>query len=346
MAEIHARWLMTPRDDLGGRAPRDVLLEKRHHLEWDLEDRCLQWSFTGACPPALSETSAAFRHGGFGTHENLLYYDLVRHLVWSGWRRVVQPVPGAPAAAESPAELSAWLCQVQEAWLGEPDWEDLSGRTPAEVVRMERQRIPMTAGHGEAIIDDDCPLCQMAAEFSGPMFWHLDGCNNDDDFPFSVYCRTRQEWENERRRREEFERDFEEQQQRRREVMQAGLPGNDEGAGESIWQRSFVDARVDDTGPWMRLFAIGCRLAELDVDVKTSPDTAGFVKSLGRHFGNLRSAVDAPSPALLEPVTERFRQELHELAEVRPDLAAKCADLDRELRELAAALDPDIDAPF
>ena len=42
-------------------------------------------------------------------------------------------------------------------------------------------------------------------------------------------------------------------------------------------------------------------------------------------------------PPLLEPVTERFRQELHELAEVRPDLAAKCADLDHELRKLAAA---------
>ena len=29
MAEIHARWLMTPRNNMGGRAPRDVLLEKR-----------------------------------------------------------------------------------------------------------------------------------------------------------------------------------------------------------------------------------------------------------------------------------------------------------------------------
>jgi hypothetical protein len=38
----------------------------------------------------------------------------------------------------------------------------------------------------------------------GPMFWHLDGCNMDDDFPFSFY-RTRAEWDEERRRMEECE---------------------------------------------------------------------------------------------------------------------------------------------
>jgi len=31
----------------------------------------------------------------------------------------------------------------------------------------------------------------------GPTFWHLDGCNMDNEFVFSV-CRTREEWEAER----------------------------------------------------------------------------------------------------------------------------------------------------
>ena len=176
----------------------------------------MQWSFTGACPPSLSETSAAFRRGGFGTHENVLYYELVRHLVESCWDRVGEPADpaaekgtapvcrngpkagtdakrwsshkGGLSPKPSPDELAAWLRGVQETWLGEPDWEDLSGRTPAEVIRMERQRIPMTATHDEALIDEDCPLCQMAADGPGPMFWHLDGCNMDQDFPFSIYC--------------------------------------------------------------------------------------------------------------------------------------------------------------
>src|SRR5581483_4430515 len=52
--EIHARWLTTPRDDLGGRAPRDLLLERREHIDWDLQDRCEQWTVQRAAPPVLS----------------------------------------------------------------------------------------------------------------------------------------------------------------------------------------------------------------------------------------------------------------------------------------------------
>jgi len=41
----------------------------------------------------------------------------------------------------------------------------------------------------------------------GPGFWHLDGSNMDDDFAFSFY-RTQAEWDEENRRREEFDREF------------------------------------------------------------------------------------------------------------------------------------------
>ena len=77
----------------------------RSHVDWDLQDRGVQWSFTSACPPALSETSAAFRRGGFGTHENVLYYELVRHLVWSCWQRVVERWPGG----RQPSPPRNWL---------------------------------------------------------------------------------------------------------------------------------------------------------------------------------------------------------------------------------------------
>lgn len=42
--------------------------------------------------------------------------------------------------------------------------------------------------------------------------------------------------------------------------------------------------------------------------------------------------------ARIEPVIERFCEELHAVADVRADLGDKCADLDRQLRELAARL--------
>jgi len=49
----------------------------------------------------------------------------------------------------------------------------------------------------------------------GPMFWGLDGCNMDDDFAFSFH-RTRDEWEEERRKWEEFNLEFDERERKRR----------------------------------------------------------------------------------------------------------------------------------
>src|SRR5438270_290121 len=62
---IHARWLTTPRDDLGGLAPRDVLLRRRDHIMWDMQDRCEQWTVQHAAPPVLANDTAAYRFGGF-----------------------------------------------------------------------------------------------------------------------------------------------------------------------------------------------------------------------------------------------------------------------------------------
>ena len=347
VAEIHARWLMTPCDDLGGRCPRDVLLEKRDHLTWDLQDRCHQWSMLGECPPPLGPESAAVRFGGFGTHENIVYYDLVRHLVWECWQRVVQPAEDATQSTESQADVLRWLRQVQEQWLGEPDWEDLSGRTPADVIRRERQRIPMAVSGKEAMVDDDCPLCQMLGESVGPVFWHLDGCNMDNDFPFSIYQRTRQQWKAEQRDYEEFNRKFEEEEKCRQAVLKNELPGTDPSDCPSIWTRSLSNSDAGKDGPWVRLFGIGCHLAELTTDLKDPPGTEAFVESLGRCFGNLRAAVEDPSSSLVEPVIDRFCEELGAAAESRLDLAAKCADLEDQLREFATIVSGEEgDIPF
>jgi hypothetical protein len=63
------------------------------------------------------------------------------------------------------------------------------------------------SGH-EAMIDADCPCCQMLADIPGPMFWHLDGSGMDDDFAFDIYHRTREEWEAEQSQWEEHRNRF------------------------------------------------------------------------------------------------------------------------------------------
>ncbi len=207
---IHETWLMTPREDLRGRAPREVLLEKQDFIDFDLHTRALQWTFLGEGPPCLAPDSFAYSYAGFGTHEWVVYYDLVRHLLWRATELDCRDV----AAAVSKLE------QVKTAWLETGDGE-YEGKVPAIIIDNERRRLPQAMSAAELIIDEDCDWCRMSAQEAemgfGPGFWHLDGSHMDEGFAFSP-CVTLEEWEAENRSREEFnrefERDWEERQQR------------------------------------------------------------------------------------------------------------------------------------
>ncbi|MBS1794715.1 MAG: hypothetical protein JSS81_12720 [Acidobacteria bacterium] len=191
-AAIHARWLMTPRSDLGGKTPRELLLEKRDFISSDLHYRSLQWSFTKVCPPPLSIESAAFRFAGFGTHEIVVYHRLIRFLLDEC----------AAGGAPEPARLE----KLAAVWLNAPQ-ADFSDRAPAAIVEAERRRLNLTVPAHEALIDDDCEICRLiAADFDTPLFWFLDGAELEaEGFEFSFY-RTRAEWDEEQRRFEEFSR--------------------------------------------------------------------------------------------------------------------------------------------
>jgi len=82
VVDIHRRWLMTPCDDLNGRSVREILFSKQELIDFDLESRMLQWSFFLEEPPSLSNESHAYRFAGYGTHEWVMYYYLVRFLLW------------------------------------------------------------------------------------------------------------------------------------------------------------------------------------------------------------------------------------------------------------------------
>lgn len=206
---IHERWLLTPRADLREQTPRAVLLAEREFIENDIESRARQWAFTGACPPGLDPNAAVYRCAGFGTHANVVYYDLVRYLVNECWQRV-SVEPNIQLAAET-----ARLERLQADWLTESG--EFSHR-PAWILEQERRRLPVTMTSEESIIDHDCPVCVMMAadpDF-GPCFWHLDGSSMDldDNWVFSFHP-TQAEWEAERREWEEHSRKFNEEWKQR-----------------------------------------------------------------------------------------------------------------------------------
>jgi hypothetical protein len=340
--DIHARWLLTPRDDLRGQAPRDVLLAGKEHITWELQYRSEQWSMLRRPPPALPRDSAAYRFAGFGTHEIVIYYDLVRQLLGDCWNRVVKQ--RRLADAEAIAAEARRLEAVRDEWLQSRNFEDLSGQTPAHVIEQERIRMPMAMSAQEAVIDDDCPVCRMMAEDPdmGPMFWNLDGCNMDDDFAFSFH-RTHEEWEAEQREYEEWNRRFDEEQKQKHAELEAN----------SVWKRSFGVADTTEpqyAGPELVLLGIGMHLAELTQDIKDAAGSPGIIDGLNRDFGNLREAAADPSAALVEPVVESFVETLHTVSDDRAELSEKCSDLERQLRLLARKLTdeplPQEDLPF
>jgi hypothetical protein len=350
VSAIHARWLLTPRDDLGGQAPRDALLARNGHISQDMEDRSYQWSLVQACPPGLSPESAAYRFGGFGTHEIVVYYDMVRFLLDDCWEHLsgsrnrtdCQSVLRDDASrTDCQSVLSAEICRleaVRDRWLETPDYENLSGHIPAAVIAQERARLPQGVSGAEAIHDPDCPCCQMLADLPGPMFWCLDGSHMDNDFAFSFY-RTREEWEAEQRKWEELDRRYEEEENTKPDFVTS-----------SIWRRSYAAPDALEQSPELALFGLGAHLAELTQDLKDAGAEQCIIDTLNRDFGNLRDLIQNPAAELVDPVTGKMIEALATIAESYPVLADKCADLEKQLcafaERLGSSAFDDEDVPF
>jgi hypothetical protein len=309
----------------------------------------------GKCPPGLNESSFAFRYGGFGTHELVKYYSLVRVLLRSCRERLVELRDARPAAS-GPEALTVGdflsdeiprLEAIRDDWLDTPDVE-LHGRTPRSVIDRERARLPEAMCGHDAIIDPDCPCCQILAEMPGPMFWFLDGSEMDDDFAFDISHSTREEWDEERRQWEEHHKRFEAEWAERERLGVTGF-GPAENGEKSVWSSSFSVGDAADVPLGIRLFGIGGHLAELIADIRgeadrgsTAPEVQRFIDTLNRDFGNLREILQNSEPtlaaALIDPVIDRFAESLSSVTSARPDLSAKCESL---TGSLARFLEPD-----
>ena len=198
--KIHERWLMTPRDELRGQTPREILHEKKDFIDYDLHTRALQWSFTERCPAPLLTDSHAYKFAGFGTHEWVINYYLVRHLLEECLHLRKNGGDESDAVKELTKRAADWL-ELSQA--------EFSGRVPAHMIDWERRRMNVTMSAHEGYFDHDCSTCRaMLEDTTTPMFWHLDGCNMDEGFAFS-YHRTIEEYEAQEKEYEEMSRKFE-----------------------------------------------------------------------------------------------------------------------------------------
>jgi hypothetical protein len=178
LRSIHIGWLCRPLSELQGRSPREILLARQVFLALDMADREDQWSMLDEPPPALATTSFAYRYGGFGAHEIVLYYELVRELLYEAWQQVADGISVADGELDR-------LAKIRERWLDTPQM-DLFERTPRAIIEQERRRLPILASPDELLLDCHCPMCRLMAECPGPTFWHLDESGMDAEFAMSL----------------------------------------------------------------------------------------------------------------------------------------------------------------
>jgi hypothetical protein len=380
--ELHARWLLSPREDLGGQTPREILFLNRRHLSQDLHNRCESWSLTGLAPPPLPLSSPAFQSAGIGLHEAVMYYHLVRELLWSSWEHWSETLRGPQAVFsatpqsldESIAAEAERLVQVRDQWLDSPA-VDSGHRTPRSIIQNERRRVPEALTPEEALIDPDCPCCQMLAELPGPCFWHLDGSDLDEDFAFDVHEATFADWEQSRWRWDDdtcesglgATRCDSESNPR---VSPADAPSGSETSSILTATSAASASTATATGIQptasspplpigLAVYIAALHVAELISAIQSTgprkerttsderiPADERMMEHLNRHFGNLRALLPTPNQttwpggagdSLLLPALERLYETLAEVSVAHPQLDALCQNLAHELSRIVQA---------
>ncbi len=316
-------WLLTPRADLGGRTPREILLARRKLIDADVQDQGQIWMTTGRCPPALSPRTHAYRFGGFGSHEIILYHELTTRLLLQCEQRIR---PGSEVDLR--AEIRR-LEQCQQEWLHQPH-QSLYDQSPAAMIARERSRLPavVPAGHSEE--HDDCPICRMMFESGQPMFWQLDNLALDSRFAISLHD-SYEAWQE----AQAAWTDLDQQWQRRAEKLLAC----DERADEPprVWQHSHTNMKFFEGMPPLEacnvmLFSLGGHLGELIEDLKAAGAPRDIIRLLHERFDDLRLVLKEQGELWkLQTAICSFSESLQEIIALRGDLHAKCADLEDKL---------------
>ncbi|MHB8863821.1 MAG: hypothetical protein ACYC6N_15570 [Pirellulaceae bacterium] len=339
---IHDWWLLTPREDLTGQSPRDVLLARHQAVDGDVQDQAEIWSLLGRCPPGLSARSHAYRRGGFGTHEIVLYHELASILL-----REIECRVGVQPEVDRSLEI-CHLEQLQQEWLHQPQTE-LYDQSPAALIARERARLPAVIPKGHEHLDHDCPLCRMMADSDQPMIWQLDSYPLEARFATS-FCKSRAEWE-----RRQHESDDVEVARTCAPIAATCAPGN-HADDKRIWSNSFTNMEgLSEMPDWasvnVMLFAIGGHLAEVVQDLRRAPDTEKLVQLLHVRFDDMRVCVrEQRDLMVLQSSIAEFIDALQSVWQAHDELGEKCMDLEKKLDFLqyryARHLDRDLETPY
>ncbi len=321
--EIHRDWLMTPRDDLGGRMPRQCLHGGIDWIERVIDGQ--RWQISRNAPPVPIPHSMANRPNvPMGLSEVCMYFDLCRELIQSGWIWMGSHSDQA-GMVKNVLPFASYLEEVQQSWMQLPHE---GGSSPSAIINAERHRSPRVVGmDGENhILDCNCPICEMMAEGSfGPTFVSIDGhhLELDDEFAFST-CETHEEWEI---KQGEFEEMCASIHSKQVAAKEAGEEEQDEFA--SVWKRSYINDQgiAGDTNGHL---SISFLLADMIGSLEEQGSSQESIVAINQAFRLYRAA----GPYELAHATDLFQQSLEQVALQNPELVSRSADLQNRLDEL------------
>ena len=362
--EVHRDWLMTPREDLGGLYPRQMLHGGNDwigSLVWGQRLRFEQ-SKGGGQIVAAPKDCHGYNHAPMGREEMAVYFDLCRELIDASWfwcqsegatlkqriESLTGPyIIGEPLPAESSRvsvsdstsereALIGFLNDVKLDWLTSP-FE--GGSVPAFILECSRRRVPRGAGveivgmdqrqKEQHIIDCDCPICIMIAEGTmGVGFCSIDGhhLELDEEFAFSMH-ETREAWEAQQQEYAEMSARWAEEDEERKQQIDAGENEKDEFA--TAWSGVVSeDPLPGDKGGKMKL-------AFLLSEIITEIQQANAFKETSPNAPTPAGSASSPSITQLNADFTIFRNSSFD------ELPASAEKLNTTLEQIAAAY-PDL----
>lgn len=328
--QVHRDWLMSPREDLDGRMPRQLLHGAKgwiDKLKWGQRRRFEEGEPLVAMPDDWSDYQTA----PMGTEEISLYFDLCRELIQAGWFWCTnnQQSVDSDKAAGKHSELVTFLKAVRDNWL-ESSFE--GGNAPSFIIECERRRVPRGIGvpiegidgvaAEEHIIDCDCPICEMMADGAfGVTFAGIDGYHLelDEEFAFSLY-ETREEWE-------EHLNEFASFSESGSFESEAGETADPEDEFPSVW--SGINTTDDLPGDQNGTLKIAFMVAEVISTLKSLDAPYESVQQLNQLFSSYRR-----DSLLVNPqAASALREHLQALSETYPELVSMSADLQSQIDE-------------
>ena len=334
--QVHRDWLMTPREDLGGRMPRQLLHGARGWIDkviWGQRRRLEDGEPLVAMPDDWSNYQAA----PMGTEEICLYFDLCRELIQASWfwctkneQTIDSDKIDSDKAAGQHSELKSFLKDVRDNWL-ESSFE--GGNPPSFVIDCERRRVPRGIGvpiegidgveAEQHVMDCDCPICEMMADGAfGIAFTGIDGhhLELDEEFAFSLY-ETHEEWE-------EHLNDFASFSESGSFDIEADETEDPEDEFPSVW--SGINTTDDLPGDQNGTLKIAFMVAEVISTLKSLDAPYESVQQLNQLFSSYRrnSLLEKPEAAIA------LQEYLQALSETYPELVSMSSDLQSQIDEI------------